>query len=161
MGLIMGNKLSLMGLIIAVVDEQGPRPKIWYPAFADVAQIHNFAVKSFSIMIGEKSYREKPLHELTCFGVLPFQDLKAVGFIHFFGVENNKNRKGARAEIPTTITLLFPETLHNEVCQKSPHIHRFLERENKIFWPFVHNENPDSQELAPIYKKLINYLDTL
>ena len=159
----MGKKLTLLGIIIAVVDDLGPRPKAWYPSeyFTNLSLIHNSAVKSFSIMIGEKSYREKPLHELTCFGILPFKDIKAVGFIHFFGIEAPQKRKGVRPEIPTTITLLFPEPFQNEVCQKSSQIHSYLERENKTFQPFIYDESPDSQNLLPIYKKLITFLDTL
>jgi len=158
---IMNGKLTLLGFIIAVVDEQGPRPKVWYPTFAEISQIHNSAVKSFSIMIGEKIYREKPLHELTCFGVLPFKDLNAIGFIHFFGVENTQKKKNMKQEIPTTITILFPETQSIEIYQKCPQIHHFLEKENKVFWPFVQDGNPDPQKLRPILKKLTNYLNTL
>jgi hypothetical protein len=157
----MDKKFSLMGLIIAVVDEQGPHPKIWYPNFASLVQIMNSSVKSFSIMIGDKSYRENPIHELTCFGVLPFKDIKAVGLIHFFGVEDKQKRGGRKTEFPTTITLFFPEKNFNEICQNSPQIHRFLERENKMFWQFIYDENPSSQQIIPVYTQLTEYLDTL
>ena len=156
----MGKKLSLSGIIVSVVDEQGPRPKGWYPNFTSLTHIHNSAVKSFSIMIGDRSYREKPLCELTCFGILPFKDIKAVGLIHFFGVQDKKKKEGTRSEIPTTITLLFPEAQYNEICQNSPQIHRFLERENKMFLSFIQEEE-DSQKLAPIYKSIEKYLETL
>lgn len=157
----MGKKLSLLGLLLAVVDEQGPRPKIWYPNFASLAHIHNSAVKSFSIMIGDRSYRERPLTELTCFGLLPFKDINAVGLIHFFGIQDKNRKEGVRPEMPTTITLLFPEGQYNDVCQSSPQIHRFLERENKMFLPFIQNDDADSQQLANIYNAVKKYLETL
>jgi hypothetical protein len=149
---------QLRGIILSIVDESGPHPKGWHPNFATLSQIHNFAVKSFSIMIGDKAYREKSLLDLTCFGILPFQDINAVGFIHFFGVNKIPDTNQAQRELPITLTLLFDESYRDILCQISPQLHQFLERERKNLWPTVFNEQKDKELLKKLYDKLLQFL---
>ncbi|NVM53676.1 MAG: hypothetical protein HWN66_08225 [Candidatus Helarchaeota archaeon] len=157
----MKQKVPLNGIILSVVDEKGPHPKIWYPNFASLSEIHNSALKSFSIMIGDKSYREKTPRELTCFGVLPFPDMKAVGFIYFSGYEDPRPKNPLPSELPTTITLLFHESYRDEICQKSPQIHQFLEKETKNLWPLLQKETLDPNILSQLHDKLLTFLEKL
>ncbi|NVM29547.1 MAG: hypothetical protein HWN65_11965 [Candidatus Helarchaeota archaeon] len=151
----------LNGIILSIVDEKGPHPQFWYPNFASFAEIYNSAVKSFSIMIGEKTYREKSPRELTCFGILPFPDVKSIGFIHFFGTEDIRTPKKMEGDLPSTITLLFPESYRDEVCKKSPKLHQFLERESKDLWSSLQNDNSSSDILSEFYHKIEKYFDNL
>ena len=157
----MKKKNPLNGIILSIVDDKGPHPVIWHPDFANLSQIHNSAVKSFSIMIGDKSYREKSLNALTCFGILPFPDMDAVGLIHFTGVESQDKTPKSRGEIPTTLTMLFKKTFRNKLCEISPRIHEFLERETKDLWQSIQYEEPNRQALSDLHVKLKKFLKTL
>ncbi|HUY00411.1 MAG TPA: hypothetical protein VMV49_12695 [Candidatus Deferrimicrobium sp.] len=149
----------LRGIILSIVDESGPHPQGWHPNFATLSQILNSAVKSFSIMIGDKAYREKSLLDLTCFGILPFQDMNAVGFIHFFGVNRIPNTNRSQRELPITLTLMFDEAYRDTLCQKSPQIHQFLENETKNLSSTVLNEQKNKALLENLYNKLIKFLE--
>ncbi|MHA1130206.1 MAG: hypothetical protein ACTSQI_17650 [Candidatus Helarchaeota archaeon] len=149
----------LRGIIFSIVDERGPYPKAWYPDFTELGHIHNSAVKSFSIMIGDKSYREKSLRDLTCFGILPFPDIDAIGFIHFFGVENpNKVGRGI-PELPMTITLLFEDTYRDELCKKCPRLYAFLEGESEALWAYFKNGTSDNEILSVLFIKVQDLLE--
>ncbi len=157
----MTKNSPLRGIILAIVDERGPHPQLWYPeSFANLAQIHNSAVKSFSIMIGDRSYREKSLFDMTCFGILPFPDINSVGFIHFFGVENINPEKKTN-QLPTTITLFFEDAFRDELCRHSPEIHQFLERESKILWETAQGKASGSSVLSQLFQKMIEFLNNL
>jgi len=157
----MREKNRLNGIILSIVDERGPHPRIWYPDFAPLTQIHNSAVKSFSIMIGDKSYREKSPSDLTCFGILPFPDIKAIGLIHFSGVDSLPHKKPLPRELPATITLMFDESYRDEVCKNSPQIHQFLERETKALWPSLQDKKSDTKLLSKLYNKLLTFFNSL
>ena len=147
----MKQKGPLKGIILSIVDDKGPHPVIWHPDFADLSKIHNSAVKSFSIMIGDKSYREKSLYDLTCFGLLPFPDMDAVGLIHFTGVKSEDKTPKSRGEIPTTLTIMFQKSFLNKLCEISPRVHEFLERETKDLWSSLQDEESSSQKLLIIF----------
>ncbi len=148
----------LNGVILSVVDEKGPHPLGWYPNFASLTQIHNSAVKSFAILIGDKIYRKKTPQELVCFGILPFPDIKSIGFIHFFGMEDSRNPKYMKGEIPTTVTLFFPESYRDEVYKKATRLHQFLERETKELGAA---DSSTPKILSKLYEKVEKFLETL
>jgi hypothetical protein len=154
----MAKPSSLRGIIFSIVDERGPHPKAWYPDFTQLGHIHNSAVKSFSIMIGDKSYREKSLQDLTCFGILPFPDIDAVGFIHFFGVENPQKTTRAIPELPITITLLFEVSYRDELCEKGPRLHEFLERESERLWAYFKDGTSNNEALSELFTKVEDLL---
>ena len=154
----MTKSYPLRGIILSVVDERGPHPTLWYPNFANLAQIHNSSVKSFSILIGDKSYREKTPSDLTCFGILPFPDIKSIGFIHFSGFDDLRRKKSLTKQLPATITLLFDESYRDQLCQKGPELHQFIEREASSIWSSVQEENSSSQILSNLYAKLEKFL---
>ena len=156
----MSQESPLTGIILSVVDERGPHPRMWYPkSFGNIAQIHNAAVKSFAIMIGDRSYRDKSPSDLTCFGILPYQDMDSIGFIYFSGFEDPIERKPLPTQRPATITLIFKKSYRDEVCQKSPQINNLLDREAKTLWEFLQKGETNSKLLSELYNKLIAFLE--
>ncbi|MHA1266125.1 MAG: hypothetical protein ACTSRS_12910 [Candidatus Helarchaeota archaeon] len=156
----MAKEPPLIGIIVSIVDERGPHPVSWYPDnFASVTEIHNSAVKSFSIMIGDKSYRQKSPSDLKCFGILPFPDLDSIGFIHFTGIEDLPAPKPLLKERPITITLLFKEPYRDTLCQKCAQLHKFLKTEEKTFYGRLKNEDDSVLLLlSNLHKKLLKFL---
>jgi len=155
----MSQESPLTGIIVSVVDEKGPHPRMWFPRnFGNIAQIHNSAVKSFAIMIGDSSYREKSPRDLTCFGILPYQDMDSIGFIYFSGFEDPIERKPLPTQRPATITLIFKKSYRDEVCQKSPQINNLLDREAKTLWESLQKGETNSKLLSELYNKLIAFL---
>ncbi len=161
----MGKKDLLLGILISIADKRGPCPLIWYPPnFADIAQIHNSAVKSFSLLFGDKIYREKAFHELTCFGILPFLDLNAVGIVHLSGIHlpGREDLENPQHELPFTITLMFNQSYRDELCQNSPKIHQFLEGESKALWGALQEEHSAAQAfLAEFFQKVAKFVEQL
>ena len=154
----MKEKLPLNGIIISIIDERGPYPKLWYPNFATLSQIHNSAVKSFSILVGDKSYREKSPRDLTCFSILPFPDINSIGFIHFSGFNEINEKKSSPRELPITITLLFDEAYRDELCQKSPKLYQFLEIGKLHNYYFELQDIISSEGYAPAFKFAMEHL---
>ncbi|MHA1650576.1 MAG: hypothetical protein ACTSYB_10325 [Candidatus Helarchaeota archaeon] len=157
----MSQKLPLNGIIISIIDERGPHPKIWYPNFATLQQIHNSAVKSFSILVGDRSYREKSPRDLTCFSILPFPDINSIGFIHFSVFNEINEKKSSSRELPITITLLFDETYRDELCQKGPMLYQFLVRESESLWGSLQHHESNAHPLSKLYEKIINFLNQI
>ncbi len=156
----MSQESPITGIIVSVVDERGPHPKMWFPKdFGTIAQIHNSAVKSFAIMIGDKAYRKQSPSDLKCFGILPYHDMGSVGFIHFSGFEDSRDIKPLTKERPATITLLFKASYRDDVCQKSPQLHDFLDREAKIIWDSLHRRDYNPQILSELYDKVLTFLE--
>ena len=158
---MMRKKDHFRGLILSIADGEGPHPKLWFPDFADLTHIYNSAVKSFSVLLGDRAYRENSFKKLSCFGILPFLDMKSVGFIQFSGVENWKKEEVQQDEIPATLTLIFDAAYRDKLCQHSPQLHQFLERETKAVWPSLQEEEPREEILSELYQKIKNFLEKL
>ena len=157
----MRKKNHFRGLILSIADGKGPRPKLWFPEFANLAHIHNSAVKSFSVLLGDRAYRKKSFKELSCFGILPFLDMQSVGFIQFSGIENWEEDELPQKEVPATLTLIFDKAYRDELCQNSPQIHQFLERETKTLWPKLREAQPKMEILSSLYEKIKVFLEKL
>ena len=156
----MSQESQLTGIVVSVVDARGPHPMMWFPKdFGTISQIHNAAVKSFAIMIGDKTYRDKSPSDLTCFGLLPYQDMDSIGFIYFSGFEDPIERKPLPKQRPATITLLFKKSYRDEVCHKSPQIHNLLDREANTLWESLQKGETNAKLLSELYNKLIAFLE--
>ena len=159
--MMMLKKNHFRGLILSIADGQGPRPKSWFPEFTDLTHIYNSAVKSFSILLGDRAYRKDSFQKLSCFGILPFLDMKSVGFIQFSGVESWEEEEVPQKEIPATLTLIFDDAYRDKLCQHSPQLHQFLKRETKIVWPSLREEEPNTVILSELYDKIKDFLEKL
>lgn len=155
----MSKDSPLVAIIVSIVDEKGPHPRFWYPIdFGSLAEIHNSAVKSFSIMIGDKSYRDKSLTDLTCFGLLPYPDLHSIGFIFFSGFEDIRINSPLPSERPVTITLLFQESYCDELCAKSPALYTFLKHQLSPIWDALKEHNSQSNAIIELYQEVLHFL---
>ncbi|MHA1730945.1 MAG: ADP-ribosylation factor-like protein [Promethearchaeota archaeon] len=99
------------GLIYSVFDDEGPTPKFSYPDDLDFAWQLQIAMKSISLMMGERTYQDgEELEEVRYFGLLPFPDFGLNALTFFFLIEDEEARGSAKA---ATITVLVPEKAKN------------------------------------------------
>lgn len=105
------KKSVYAGLLYSVFDDEGPTPKFVYPESLDFAWQLQIAMKTISLMMGERTYQDgDSVENVRYYGILPFPDFGLNALTFFFLIEDEAARGQAKA---ATITLLIPERYRN------------------------------------------------
>lgn len=96
---------------MAVFDEEGPTPKFCYPEDLDFAWQLQIAMKTISLLMGERVYQDgEKFEEVRYFGILPFADFQLCALTYFFLISDAEARGQAKA---ATLTVLVEEGARN------------------------------------------------
>jgi GTPase SAR1 family protein len=91
-------------IILSVFEKEGPIPKLCVPNNISEDDRMIVAMKSISLLMGEKIYQEGSFFDsVKYFGILPFPDLELTGLTYFFLIKDENARGKAKA---ATISLL-------------------------------------------------------
>ena len=97
----------IKSIVFSVFDDDGPTPKIYWPADMEESARLLVAMKTISILMGDAIYQNGNTTEgISYFGVLPFPDLKFNGLTYFFLIPDENARGNAKA---ATITVLIDQ----------------------------------------------------
>lgn len=97
----------IKSLVFSLFDDDGPTPKIYWPADMDESSSLLIAMKTISLLMGDAVYQNgNKVEGVNYFGILPFPDLKLNGLTYFFLIPDPKARGNAKA---ATITVLIDE----------------------------------------------------
>jgi GTPase SAR1 family protein len=142
----------LKGVLYSLFDDEGPSPRFVFPADLDYGWQLQIAMKTISLMMGERVYQDgDKFEEVKYFGILPFPDFGLDALSFFFLLRDETARGQAKA---ATITLLASEKHRNFLYEDMQFLQSVLyETALKV------HTNLDERALSEIFNELIQEIN--
>ncbi|MFX0104799.1 MAG: ADP-ribosylation factor-like protein [Candidatus Hodarchaeota archaeon] len=132
----------IKAIVLSIFDENGPSPKIYWPADLDESAGLLIAMKTISLLMGDSVYQDgSGADGVNYFGILPFPDLGLNGLTYFFLIPDVKARGKALA---ATITVLIDESDRVFFYENMKYLRIIID---KAATQIQNNKNQDEREL--------------
>ena len=142
-------------IILSVFEKEGPVPKICIPDIISEDNRMVIAMKSISLLMGEKLYQDSDFFDsVKYFGILPFPDLELTGLTYFFLIRDESARGKAKA---ATISLLVESKRSYFLYENTKQLSVMLAETAKLLANEGVSQEEIEESIGSLAQKVENY----